>query len=173
MEPHSGILRTRLAALVAAGLALPVAVLLVAGLVSFGGEEPEDCVPEAVRPDPSEVAEVAAGLDPLPWALYTNAVSAKRLRHNQLHGGVVVQYGERAPAVAVEMLVEWYRDDPVGLVVAPRPELGSAVRASAWAGSLGCSRFDLRAFVTFETPIASRGPNGSPRGSCGPAPPRR
>lgn len=149
--------RARLSALAAIGVGLPLAILLAVGL-SSGGPGSQDCEPERVQPGPGEVAAVAAGPHPLPWRLYARPVEAERLRHNRSHGGVVVQYGARVRAAVVAELTAWYGDDPVGLVVAPLPELGDAVLASAWAGRLSCGRFDRQRFAEFRDEHRFRGP---------------
>lgn len=160
--------RRRLAALAAAGLGLPLAAVLAIVLATGGGET-DECEPERPQVAPIEAATVAEGPDPLPWKRYAQPVGLDRLRHNHLHGGIVVEYGERVPAAAVAELASWYEGDPVAVVVAPRPELGDTLLATAWAGRLRCIRFDRERFVAFREEHRFEGPESPPREELAPA----
>ncbi|MBA3245086.1 MAG: DUF3105 domain-containing protein [Actinobacteria bacterium] len=161
-DAHSRHSRARLAALLASGLGLPLAALVLALLLTGGGEDAQACAEERLSSAPAEAMVDATGPDPLPWRLYAQPVQEARLRHNHLHGGVVVQYGNRLPAGEIARLADWYADDPVGIVVAPRPELGDRIRATAWAGRLDCDRFDEQAFADFRAAHRYKGPERIP-----------
>ncbi len=102
--------------------------------------------------------------------------------HNLEHGGVVIQYGRRVPEATVRQLVEWYRDDPNGIVIAPLPALGSTIALAAWNADLSttgelrsergilakCTRFDEAAFDAFMDDYAFRGPERFPEQQLAP-----
>jgi hypothetical protein len=107
------------------------------------------------------------------WGIYDAPVDQLRAVHNLEHGGVVIQYGNQATAEEVEQLTEFYRDDPNGLVIAPRPKLGNRIVLTAWTfdearliedGYEGegryasCPNFDDGAFRTFVDEYRFRGP---------------
>jgi Protein of unknown function (DUF3105) len=103
---------------------------------------------------------------PAIWNVYTDPVQQQRLVHNLEHGGVVVQYGSDVQEAAVSEIVNWYEDDPRGLVVAPllpeleeeNPGLAGKVALSAWTHLMTCDTFDEQAFDDFVDEY--RGPQG-------------
>jgi hypothetical protein len=103
---------------------------------------------------------------PAVWNVYDRPVEQFRLVHNLEHGGVVVQYGSGVPQATVGEIVDWYSNDPRGLVVAPlpaeleqeSPALRSKVALTAWTHLMTCSRFDEGAFDDFIDDY--RGPQG-------------
>ena len=109
-----------------------------------------------------------------PYDVYTEPVEQYRLVHNLEHGGVVIQYGKEVPPAEVEKLVNWYREDPNGLVIAPMPDLGNQIALTVWTtpqddpGARGTGvlaklpRFDERAFNAFRSTYAFRGPERFP-----------
>jgi len=107
-----------------------------------------------------------------PYDVYTEPVEEYRLVHNLEHGGIVIQYGNKVSQAEVDQIVDWYRDDPNGLVVAPLPSLGKTIAMTAWTqpedGSRGtghlmrCDAFVQRAFDAFKTTYAFRGPERFP-----------
>jgi hypothetical protein len=117
---------------------------------------------------------------PAPWDVYTEPVEQFRLVHNLEHGGVIIQYGEDVPQSTVDQIVDWYRDDPNGIVIAPLPELDDQIALAAWvtpdadpeAAGEGvvakCPRFDEAAFDTFLDTYGFRGPERFPRGDLQP-----
>lgn len=117
---------------------------------------------------------------PAPWDVYTDPIEQFRLVHNLEHGGVVIQYGDDVPQSTVDRIVDWYRDDPNGLVVAPLPELGDQIALAAWvtpdadpeAPGQGvvakCPSFDAGAFDAFVDAYGFRSPERIPRGDLEP-----
>jgi hypothetical protein len=109
---------------------------------------------------------------PAVWDVYTEPVEEIRLVHNLEHGGLIIQYGRDVPEQTVDEIVEWYRDDPNGIVVSPLPALGDKVALVAWTspqtpGELPppgegvvatCPGFDTGAFDAFKDEYAFRGP---------------
>ncbi len=69
---------------------------------------------------------------PVPFRAYDEPIEQFRLVHNLEHGGIVVQYGSRVLRAEVDELLEWYRDDPNGIVVAPLPRLGDRIAFAGW-----------------------------------------
>lgn len=116
---------------------------------------------------------------PAPFGVYDEPVEQFRLVHNLEHGGLVIQYGDRVPREEVDELLEWYRDDPNGIVIAPLPALRNKIALAAWVldpdearqnpraegeGVLRlCSRFDADAFDEFADDYAFQGPEAFPR----------
>jgi hypothetical protein len=119
----------------------------------------------------------AHGSQPAAWDLYDEPVDQLIVIHNLEHGGVVIQYGDEVPESDVTGLVDWYRDDPNGIVIAPRPELGDQIALEAWNGEkhgngnsqngtgvlVKCPRFDDAAFDAFLEEYGFKGPELIPR----------
>lgn len=110
---------------------------------------------------------------PAPWDVYADPVEPLYLVHALEHGGVAVHYGEDVPPEAVDQILEWYRSDPNGLIVAPLPALGDEVALSAWVaeepggeGQGVVARgpgFDREAFDAFLEEYGFKGPERFPR----------
>ena len=109
---------------------------------------------------------------PAPWNAYDEQVQQFILVHNLEHGGVIVQYGSGIPDSDVEQILEWYRDDPNGIVVAPLPALKSRIALVAWTGEeegegngnvAMCPRFDAGAFDAFKGAYGFKAPERFPR----------
>jgi hypothetical protein len=108
-----------------------------------------------------------------PYQVFDEPVEQYRLVHNLEHGGIVIQYGSDVPQSTVDEVVEWWRNDPNGIVVAPFPELGDEIALAAWTapegGEGGTSylarlpRFDEDAFDAFVDAYGFRGPERFPR----------
>jgi Protein of unknown function (DUF3105) len=107
------------------------------------------------------------------WGIYDAPIDQLRSVHNLEHGGVVLQYGSGTSRGAIGQLQEFYRDDPNGLLVAPRPQLGNRISLAAWTfdearlvernyegeGRLAlCPTFDEGAFSKFVDEYRFRGP---------------
>jgi hypothetical protein len=113
---------------------------------------------------------------------YNEPVTELNLVHNLEHGAVGVQYGPDVPEDVITQLVDWYRTDPRGLILAPLPdnekaaELQDRIVLSAWVaeledendpssdivrqeGVLGiCSTFDREDFEGFLDDYRAKGP---------------
>jgi Protein of unknown function (DUF3105) len=110
--------------------------------------------------------------EPPPFGIYDEPVEQFRLIHNLEHGGVVIQYGRNVSQQTVNELLEWYRDDPNGIVIAPLPALGNRIALAAWKAEVGAGlasaegqgvlgtlrRFDEEAFDAFMDAYAFNGP---------------
>ena len=113
--------------------------------------------------------------DPQPavWGAYDEPIGERNAVHNLEHGGVVVNYGPLVPPQQVERLVALYRDDPAGMLLAPRADLGRSVTFSAWTqpeptaddeepegtGLLArCPQVDDAAFEAFRDEFRGKGP---------------
>jgi len=160
----------------------PVAVVIVV-LVAGGGDGKKSSGPEAVsagcvaqsypsmgrnhvlevKPDFEYNSFPATSGPHYPETAIYNAygepVPQIRLLHNLEHGAVIVQYGDKVAPSAVDELIRWYRDDPNGIIVAPLPELGGKIAATAWTQLLTCSQgFDEKAFSDFRDSYRYKGP---------------
>jgi len=115
---------------------------------------------------------------PAPFDVYEDPVQQIRLIHNLEHGGVVIQYGDDIPQAQVDAMVEWYREAPNGIVIAPLPALNDTIALAAWnaeedrpgqTGALGegivarCPSFDEGAFDAFVDEYGFKGPERFPR----------
>jgi Protein of unknown function (DUF3105) len=97
---------------------------------------------------------------------YTVPLPQFNVVHNLEHGGVVVQYGSGVPDETVSRILDWYAQDPRGLVVAPlppaleedAPDLRTRIALTSWTHLLTCSTFDEGAFDDFIDEY--RGPQG-------------
>jgi hypothetical protein len=115
---------------------------------------------------------------PAPFDVYTDPVEQYRLVHNLEHGAAVIQYGRGIPEAQVGQLVDWYREDPNGIVIAPLPELGNQIALAAWTADVNaagqveegsgrghlakCPRFDEGAFDAFLDAYRFKGPERFP-----------
>jgi hypothetical protein len=159
--------RSRLPLLLAGGGAVAVIAAIVAGVLVFGGgsgSSVAEKVREAggtfrevearqnLRPGTSRhVTSLPKGFkyntnpptsgphNPvwIVWGMYDEPIDRLRSIHNLEHGGIVIQYGPKAPDGTVESLSDFYRDDPNGVVVAPLPSLGNKISLAAWTFDLG------------------------------------
>jgi hypothetical protein len=127
---------------------------------------------------------------PATFDVYDEPVSQIHAIHNLEHGGVVIQYGDDVPRAQVDAVVDWYRDDPEGILVAPRPANGDDITLAAWIGPdaapdgfessadgtgvlARCPAFDEGAFEAFKDDYGFRGPEGFPRDLLRPGTPGR
>lgn len=109
-------------------------------------------------------------LAPAIWGTYSDPVPQEKVVHNLEHGGVIVQYGPEVPATTVARILEWYREDPNGLVVAPlspelveaEPTLTNRIALTAWTYLQTCQRFDDEAFSSFVDLHRGDGPERFP-----------
>jgi hypothetical protein len=113
----------------------------------------------------------------VPWGVYDDPVDQVRLVHNLEHGGLAIQYGDDVAQGDVDALLEWFRGDPNGKVVAPLPELEDRIAVGTWtapdsaegtddAGEgvlMRCPGFDRAAFEEFKSRYGFRGPERFPR----------
>jgi hypothetical protein len=115
---------------------------------------------------------------PPPFDVYDEPVEQFRLVHNLEHGGVVIQYGDEIPQAQIDQLIEWYRDDPNGIVIAPFPELNDEFTLAAWTADVDAGgqveegsargrlarlpRFDEEAFDAFIDAYRAKGPERFP-----------
>jgi hypothetical protein len=110
---------------------------------------------------------------PPPVSVYEEPVEQFRLIHDLEHGAIVIQYGDDVTDQTVTQLLDWWRDDPNGVVIAPYPKLGNQIALAAWnadpseqeegqdpgRGILAkCPRFDEEAFDAFKDEYAFKGP---------------
>ena len=119
---------------------------------------------------------------PALYGEYQSPVPTDRYLHSQEHGGITIQYGAEVPEDVVQRLVNWFRSDPRGLILAPladEPEaedLQDKIVLTAWVaereveddprseitkqeGKLAvCDTFDEGAFDDFKDDHIARGP---------------
>lgn len=95
---------------------------------------------------------------PAIWDIYDRPVNQLQAVHNLEHGGIVIQYGSRVPRATVDRIAELYREDPNGMLVAPRPRLGDKIALTAWTHLSTCTRFDEGAFKAFRDAYRGKGP---------------
>ncbi len=101
--------------------------------------------------------------EPAIWNVYTEPIEQILLIHNLEHGGIVVQYGENVGDAEVQQIVDWYKPDPNGIVVAPLPRLGSNIAVTAWTRLMTCTDgFDEQAFTSFRDAYRFKGPEPFP-----------
>jgi hypothetical protein len=190
-----------------AGLGL-VALIVVGALFAFGGDNDSGSGPSALREAgctlqafPAQSRDHVQELpedfkynsspptsgphhpQPAPFDVYEEPVEQFRLVHNLEHGGVVIQYGRRVPEQTVNQIVDWYRDEPNGIVIAPLPSLGNTIALAAWTAEVDasgaaegrgegilakCERFDEKAFDSFMDEFAFRGPERFPEDQLSP-----
>ena len=164
---------------------MPVAELTAAGCTPFEGVPPAGWDHFTEIPDDYEFGTFprTAGVhDPqlLIWNLYVRPVDQMMIGHNLEHGGIYVQYGDGVPAETVELIAEWWAQDPNGIIVAPLPELDPEIIAlGAWyapiessdvervytssTGELAyCNEFDEEAFTAFKDAFRGNGPEPFP-----------
>lgn len=111
---------------------------------------------------------------PAIFGIYEEPVQLARGVHNLEHGGITVYYGDDVPDDDVAAIGRFYREDPVGLLVAPLPELNDKIALAAWnhplegeegeeTGHLAeCTSFDADAFDAFRDELRFKGPERFP-----------
>lgn len=122
--------------------------------------------------------------NPPPFSVYDEPVEQFRLIHNLEHGAILVQYGDEVTDATVNQVVEWWRGDPNGVVIAPYPKLGNQISLGAWnadpserveGGDPGrgilakCPGFDEGAFDAFKDAYAFKGPERFDKSLLGPS----
>ncbi|MDQ4030167.1 MAG: DUF3105 domain-containing protein [Actinomycetota bacterium] len=141
---------------------------------SHVGELPEDFEYNSDPPTSGLHHPVAA-----PFDVYDQPVEPIRFVHNLEHGGVVVLYGDNVPNADVVALIEWYRGDPNGILIAPYPQNGDRITLSAWTAEVDpqnpqeatnergvlarCPGFSEDAFDAFLDEYGFGGPERFPR----------
>ena len=125
--------------------------------------------------------------NPAIFDAYSQPVPERHLIHNLEHGGIVVQYGKDVSRRTIDQIVQWWNQDPTGIVVSPLPNdpkaepLRDKITIAAWTGRKTpitdeqqevdpadaepqkghlaiCSRFDEEAFSDFRDDYRFRGP---------------
>ena len=103
------------------------------------------------------------------FGIYDQPIQMARGVHDLEHGGVAIYYGRDVSDEQVDAIARFYREDPVGLLVAPLPRLGNRVALTAWTAPIEgeegepkghlafCTRFDESAFATFRDELRFRG----------------
>jgi hypothetical protein len=119
---------------------------------------------------------------PAVWGFYTDPVDPIRVVHNEEHGGVVLWWGPQAPQSQIDLMRDFYNEDPVSMFGTPvgtiaGKSLGSKVAITAWTGDVShytkngdygiahaavCPRFDESAFKKFRDAYKGKGPEGIP-----------
>lgn len=114
---------------------------------------------------------------PAPVNFYEEPVNPRIVVHNLEHGIVAIQYGNQVPAATVDRLREFWRDDPNAVVVAPLPQLGDKITATAWVAPpyqegtresrgrgwlLSCDNFNEEQFAKFRDERRGKGPERVP-----------
>jgi hypothetical protein len=89
---------------------------------------------------------------------YDQPVSEINYVHNLEHGAVAIQYGEDVPPETVNRILEYYNEDPNGLIVAPHPALGDQIALTAWTHLAKGKTFNEDVFDTFVDAFGFRGP---------------
>jgi Protein of unknown function (DUF3105) len=102
------------------------------------------------------------------WGQYDEEVPLASAVHNLEHGGIVIYHGPDVPQEEVDRLIEFYRDEPAAMLVAPLEELEDRIALTAWyvpelnepgQGILAeCTRFDEGAFESFRDAYQFMGP---------------
>jgi hypothetical protein len=92
------------------------------------------------------------------YGIYDQPVSQLNFVHNLEHGAVGIQYGSKVPQETVNRIVEYYNEDPNGLIVAPYPALGDKIALTAWTHLAEGTKFDENVFNTFVDAFGFKGP---------------
>ena len=92
------------------------------------------------------------------YGIYDQPVPEIHLVHNLEHGAVEIQYGPDVPQDSVTKIVEFYNQDPNGLIVAPNPRLGDQIALTSWTNIAEGKTFDEKVFDTFVDAFGFKGP---------------
>jgi hypothetical protein len=105
---------------------------------------------------------------PAIWDLYDRPINELQAVHNLEHGGIIIQYGNHVPRKTIDEIVEFYRESPNGMIVAPLPKLGEKIALTAWTHLATGTHFDRTAFTAFRDAYRGRGPERFPVDSLQP-----
>lgn len=100
--------------------------------------------------------------DPARWGNYPTPVALVQEVHNLEHGGIVIQYGDRVSQADRDTLNAYYDDDPVGILMAPLPKIGTRIAVTAWTHLMVCQKVDTKAFDKFKKKYRFHGPEAIP-----------
>jgi hypothetical protein len=92
------------------------------------------------------------------WGVHEEPVANELQVHNLEHGGVVIQYNRSVPPEQVEVLREITNQCNVKLLLAPRPEMTSAVAVTSWGYVLHLDSVDREQIQEFIGAHVDEGP---------------
>ena len=92
------------------------------------------------------------------YGAYTDEVPELNAVHNLEHGAVILYYGPRVPKSTVDSMVEFYNEDPDGLIVSKHSKLGGDVAFVSWAHVARCPKFEEGVARKFIDEFAFKGP---------------
>jgi hypothetical protein len=122
------------------------------------GRDHVDALPANFKPNSVPRSSGPHSSQTIIYGTYDQAVPDLNVVHNLEHGVVIINYGPQVPANTVEEIVDFYRDDPNGLIVAPHPRLGDDIALTAWTHVARCPAFDENVANAFIDEFAVKGP---------------
>jgi len=95
-----------------------------------------------------------------PWGISQTPIAEEIQVHNLEHGGVIIQYNTRDRDLVqrLEELARKQADYPCYLIVAPYPNMGSAIALTAWGVVLYLQQYDETAIQEFIDAYRKKGP---------------
>ena len=76
------------------------------------------------------------------WGIYNEPVPQEKLIHNQEHGGLVVQWGDKVPAETVDAISAAILEDNAYTIAAVYPANGDRITFSTWSHLVTCPTWD-------------------------------
>jgi hypothetical protein len=122
------------------------------------GRDHVEALPEGYKPNSTPRSSGPHAGETMIYGTYEDPISELHIAHNFEHGAVAIRYGPDVPAAEVNRLLEYYREDPNGLIVAPHPALGNQIALTAWTHVAKGRRFDEEAFDAFIDAFGFKGP---------------
>lgn len=101
--------------------------------------------------------------NPQEWGIYTTPQVQEQLVHNLEHGGIVIQYRNLPPS-DLQRLIEFVRNNPRHIIVAPYPGLpgNATIVLTAWTYMQTCTGLDADALDDFIDEFRDQGPETVP-----------
>lgn len=122
------------------------------------GRDHVEALPEGFKPNSTPRTSGPHSNQTIIYGTYGQPVSELHAVHNLEHGAILIRYGEGVPAETVNQLIEYYNEDPNGLIVAPHPALRNQIALTAWTHIAKGRRFDEEAFDAFVDAFGFKGP---------------
>jgi hypothetical protein len=95
---------------------------------------------------------------PAVWGNYPTPIAQVQGVHNLEHGGIDIQYGDKVSSADKDAMFAYYDNDPVAILMAPLPRIGTRIAITAWTHLMVCQKWDKGAVDKFRDKYRFKGP---------------